>query len=155
MTKQKERYHFLLSDIENFLRYHIWNIACITENRERKKRKYKLQVKFFLPFFLHHLIEHELWITKIYFLVLANTFFQSQKKEKLEMCKIFYFICFFRFSIKNWMQTSCEIDSRPRIVFMSQILYLILFIRPLLVTRYGSFFLCWKKSLLPNFDQNN
>jgi len=34
--------------------------------------------KIFFGFFLHHLIEHELMITKIYFLALANASFRSK-----------------------------------------------------------------------------
>jgi hypothetical protein len=40
--------------------------------------KRKIQVKFFFLTFLHHLIERELLITKIYFLALVNASFQSK-----------------------------------------------------------------------------
>jgi hypothetical protein len=73
-----------------------------------KRELYKVRAvqtsskKFFFAFFLHHLIEFELLITKIYFLALVNVSFRSKNtkyskvvvfREKhifLKMCKILF-----------------------------------------------------------------
>ncbi len=44
-------------------------------------RQFEFQVKIFFRVFLHHLIEIELLITKIYFLALANIFFRSKNTK--------------------------------------------------------------------------
>ena len=48
---------------------------------EVRCKQFKLQVKNFFLVFLHHLIERELLITKIYFLVLADASFRSKNTK--------------------------------------------------------------------------
>ena len=61
------KYSLLAESCNNY-----WKLRC---------RQCEFWVKFFLRFFLHHLIERELLITKNYLLALANTSFRSKNTK--------------------------------------------------------------------------
>ncbi len=107
-----------------------WSFTYNQLSNIQIRQSYKVQAiqtlnKIFFRVFLHHLIERELLITKIYFLALANASFRSKNTQYSKVvvfekntsfskcttfCTLFIFSAsennFSRFSIENWIQAS-------------------------------------------------